>query len=211
MARRLILAALAVTMCAPMAGAKDFGRYGPLWEIGEPSILETIHARLGEMEQSGELSQMESDMKETTRAYVNRPRPVVGLLPVEEYRRFDVDLSIVLSRDLADHKGKVFAKKGTRINPLKYSVFNQRIVIIDGDDEDQVDFAVSLGNELDTILVLSNGAPLQLMRKHQRRFYFDQDAQLVRKFQIERVPSVISRGEESMIVEEIPMAEWNNG
>jgi conjugal transfer pilus assembly protein TraW len=191
--------------------AKDFGRYAPLWEIAEPSILETIYARLGDMEDSGELAEMQEDMQDTTRAYVNRPRPVIGLTNAKEYRQFNVDLSIVLSRSLQDHKGNVFAKKGTIINPLHYSRFNKRIIIFDGDNEEQVEFAISAGNELNILLVLTNGAPLELMRQHQRRFYFDQDAQMVKKFNIEKLPSVISRGDDVMIVEEIPMELSNEG
>jgi len=38
--------------------AVDFGSQGPLWEIIEPSILDTIKARFGEMEDSGELLEM---------------------------------------------------------------------------------------------------------------------------------------------------------
>ena len=200
-----------LTICALCAGvpaaALDFGTYGPVWDIKEPNLLETIQRRLGAMEGSGELAQMEREMQETTRSYVNRPRPVQGLLKAEVARQFEVDLSITVSRDLMDHQGRVFAAAGTVINPLHYSRFNQRIVLFDGDDPAQVAFALSEGNEVDTVLVLVNGAPLELMREHARRFYFDQDAQLVSKFQIERVPSVVTRGTDFMQVTEVPVGE----
>ena len=157
------------------------------------------------MDESGELEDMRDEMQETTRAYVNRPRPVLGLLPAEEARSFEVDLTITLERDLMDHRGQVFARAGTRINPLDYSHYNQRIVVFDGDDPDQVSFALSEGNELDTLLVLTNGAPLELMRAHGRRFYFDQDGQITSRFQVTRLPSVITRGNRVMVVEEVPV------
>ena len=96
---------------------------------------------------------------------------------------------------------------GTRINPLAYSRFNKRIVIFDGDDPAQVQFAVSEGTELDTLLVLTSGQPLDLMRRHGRRFYFDQNARLVGAFGIERLPSVVTRGIDVMRVEEIPVGD----
>ena len=138
---------------------------------------------------------------------MNRPRPVQGLLKADVARQFEVDLSITVSRDLMDHQGRVFAAAGTKLNPLHYSRFNQRIVLFDGDDPAQVAFALSEGNEVDTLLVLVNGAPLELMRAHARRFYFDQDAQLVTTFQIERVPSVVTRGADFMQVMEVPVSE----
>ena len=185
--------------------AKDFGTQGPVWEIAEPNLLEVIQTRLLAMEENGKLDAMREAMQETTRAYVNRPRPVLGLLPAEEARTYEVNLSITLERDLMDHRGQVFARAGTRINPLDYSHFNQRIVVFDGDDPDQVSFALSEGNELDTLLVLTNGAPLELMRAHGRRFYFDQDGQITSRFQVTRLPSVITRGNRVMVVEEVPV------
>lgn len=185
--------------------AKDFGTQGPVWEIAEPNLLDVIKTRLEAMDDSGELDEMRDEMQDTTRAYVNRPRPVLGLLPAEEDHTYEVDLSITLDRDLADHRGTVFARTGTRINPLDYSHFNQRIVVFDGDAPEQVAFALSEGNELDTLLVLTNGAPLELMRAHGRRFYFDQDGQITSRFQISRLPSVITRGEHTMIVQEVPV------
>lgn len=189
------------------AAAKDFGRHGPMWEIAEPSILETIKERLGVMEKNGEIEAMKDEMQAKTRAYVNRPRPVEGLSKAVEPRSFSIDLSIEVKRDLTDHKGRVFARAGTRINPLHYSIFNKRIVVFDGDDPAQVAFALSEGTELDTLLVLVNGAPLELMREHQRRFYFDQDAQITTRFELRYLPSVITRGDETMIVEEIVVGD----
>jgi len=144
-------------------------------------------------------------MQDTTRAYVNRPRPVLGLINAEVAHEFEVDMSVTLNQDLMDHQGRVFARAGTVINPLDYSHFNQRIVIFDGDNPDQVAFALSKGNEIDTLLVLVNGAPLELMREHGRRFYFDQDGQMVEKFQISRLPSEVFRGNRTMIVRETPV------
>jgi len=207
MVQRLALVTLLFLILTPSSYSKDFGRFGPVWEIAEPSILDMIKQRLGELESSGELESMKLEMQDKTRAYVARPRPVLGIREAKEQRQFWVDLTHELSRDLKDHQGRVFARAGTVINPLHYSHFNKRIVVIDGDRPAQVEFALAEGNELDTLLVLINGAPLELMRKHQRRFYFDQDAQIVKKFNIEFVPSVISRGDDAMLVTEIPMGE----
>ena len=129
MARWMILSALVLAVASP-ASAKDFGTMGPMFPIVEPSLLDSIHARLSDMEQSGDLETWRRQMETTTRDYVNRPRPVSGLAKATEYARFEIDLSITLERDLADHKGRVFARAGTRVNPLGYSRFNKRIVVL---------------------------------------------------------------------------------
>ncbi|WP_065331579.1 type-F conjugative transfer system protein TraW [Tritonibacter mobilis] len=200
-------AAFVVLASAGQGTAKDLGTHGPLFEVEEPSLLDTIKNRLTEMEAAGELDQMRQEMQDTTRAYVNRPRPVLGLGKAEEYSIWEVDLSITLTEDLVDHQGVVFARAGAVVNPMAYSRFNKRIVLIDGDDPDQVSFALSDGDELNTLLVLVNGDPLGLMREHGRRFYFDQDAVLVNRFGIQNVPAVVQRADPLMQVEEIALGK----
>lgn len=201
---RTALAVLAA--CASPAMAKDFGTQGPVWEIAEPSILDVIKARLQAMEASGELLAMKGEMQDKTKAYVARPRPVVGLHKAREERLREIDLSIRLTRDLTDHQGRVFVRAGSEFNPLDYSRFGKRIVVFDGDDPDQVAFALAQGNELDTLLVLTNGAPLELMREHGRRFWFDQDGVIAAKFQLQFLPSEITRGDGVMLVREVPVS-----
>lgn len=206
MDRRLTLFVF-LALLPSASGAKDFGTIGPVFPVAEPSLLETIQLRLRAMETSGELDDLREQMQSTTKSYVNRPRPVQGLSKATEYASFEIDLSITLERDLADHQGRIFARAGTRVNPLAYSRFNKRIIIFDGDDPAQVTFALSDGNELDTLLVLTKGAPLQLMKSHGRRFYFDQQGVITGRFQISRLPSVITRQDPMMLVEEIPLGE----
>jgi conjugal transfer pilus assembly protein TraW len=203
--------ALLLLLSAGAGMAKDLGTHGPLFEVTEPSILDTIRVRLSEMETNGEIAQMQRDMQDRTRAYVDRPRPVAGLARAEKTALWEVDLSITLTEDLADHQGQVFAGAGTVVNPLAYSRFDKRIVLFDGDDPDQVGFALETGGELDTLLVLVNGDPLGLMRAHGRRFYFDQDGVLVKRFGIRNVPAVVQRADPVMQVQEIALGKDGEG
>ncbi|MEJ8563432.1 type-F conjugative transfer system protein TraW [Yoonia sp. GPGPB17] len=187
------------------AHAVDYGVFGALFPVEEPSVLDTILGRLSEMESNGELAQMQEDMQEKARSRVNRPIPVAGMRPAEVYRSYNVDLSIILDRDLADHRGVVFARAGTRVNPLEHSRFNQRLVFIDGDDSDQVAFAVNLADQEPVKIILVNGAPLELTETHQKLFYFDQGGVISARFGLTVVPSVVSRADPLMMVEEIPV------
>ncbi|WP_158972261.1 type-F conjugative transfer system protein TraW [Chachezhania sediminis] len=190
-----------------LVSAKDLGTHGPLFEIAETSLLDAIQVRLAEKEAAGDVDELRDEMQRNARAYVDRPRPVAGLGRAVERQSWTVDLSITLETDLADHRGQVFARAGTRVNPLDHSRFRKRIVLFDGDDPAQVDFALREGNELDTLLVLVNGNPLELMRQEGRRFYFDQNAVLAERFGILNVPAVVTREDPVMRVEEVPVGE----
>lgn len=198
---------LALPLVTADLSAADLGTYGPLFDIEEPSLLDTIHARLSEMQANGELEQMKSEQQQRTKDYVRRPKPVSGLIRATQEVTWDVDLSITVKEDIADHRGVVFARAGTVVNPLAFSRFNKRIVLFDGDDQEQLDYALSQGDELDTLLVLVNGDPLSLMRQHGRRFYFDQQSVLTDRFGVRHVPAEITRGSHVMHVREIALGE----
>lgn len=205
--RALLSFAMSAAMSASPALADDFGYYGAVFPVIEPSLLDTIFARLGEMEANGDLAAMRDDMQQTTRDYINRPKPVAGLGAAQTYRQFEIDLSITVAQDIADHNGVVFARAGTRLNPLDHSRFNQRLVIIDGDDPEQVNFALGIASAEPTKIIIVNGEPLSLTAEHERRFWFDQGGVIVQKFQILNVPAVVTRGYPNMIVEEIPLTQ----
>ena len=192
-----------------MAGAAlqaaDLGQHGAVFEIREPDFLQTIYDRLAQKEARGEIEAFRRAQIEGAKTYVHRPTPAVQLTPAEEYLRYEVDLSMTVNRDLSDHRGVVFARAGTVINPLETSTFSRKIILFDGDRPEQVAFALAQGNELDVLLVLTSGAPLELMRAHGRRFYFDQDGVLSRKFAVQHLPARISRAGLLMQVEEIPL------
>lgn len=203
MARMTALLA-ALLLAASSLPAKDFGGVGQLYPIAEPDILETIRTGFIAMERDGRMERLRRLSVAQVKRTIERPRGA-SLPRATAARSFAVDLSITLERDLEDHQGRVFARAGTVINPLYYSKFDKRIVMIDGDDPAQVAFALEAGDEQDTLIVLARGAPLELMRAHGRRFWFDSDQQMLTKFNITALPSVVTRGAHSMRVSEVPV------
>ena len=201
------LTALALALPASAVSARNFGTYGQVFPVKEPDMLEEILKRFRAMEASGGLAQMEKDMQERTRGYVERPAIAAYLAPAERYRAYEFDPSIRVDRDIADQNGTVFARAGTVINPLDHSGFSKRIVIIDGDEPAQVAFALEKGDEMDTLIVIAKGAPLDLGRKHGRRFWFDQQGVIVKRFEVEKLPTVITRADPVLIIEEIPVRD----
>ena len=196
---------LICALAASSSGA-DLGVHGPLFEVIEQSPMEAIKSRFLAMEANGEMDALRQEQQDKTRAYATRPKPVEGILKAERDRSFTVDLSITLEKDLADHNGVVFAHAGTVVNPLGYSTFNRRIILIDGDDPEQIEFALETGNELDTLIVMIKGEPIRLSNKHGRRFWFDQNGVIASRFQVQFVPAVITRADPYMRVDEVALA-----
>src|SRR3546814_1758087 len=71
---------------------------------------------------------------------------------------------------------------GTLVNPLDSVPLRSDLLFFDGYDPYQLAWAlrVSPGAKL----ILTKGAPLELMKARQRRFYFDQDGKLIAHFGI---------------------------
>src|SRR3546814_21118869 len=61
------------------------------------------------------------------------------------------------------------------------------LLFLDGDDQDQLTWA--LKQDANAKLILVKGAPLELMTARQRRFYFDQGGKLTERFGIRSVPA----------------------
>jgi conjugal transfer pilus assembly protein TraW len=80
--------------------------------------------------------------------------------------------------------------------------FGVPLIFIDGDDESQVQWAISQTSKI----ILINGAPLELEKLHNQLFYFDQGAVLTSKFGIEEVPAKVSQQGKKLLVEIVPIS-----
>src|SRR3546814_2783426 len=106
-------------------------------------------------------------------ARVNRPEPFAGLVRASAARRWSFDPTITLETDIRGAKGELIHARGTRVNPLDSVPLRSDLLFFDGDDPDQLAWAlrVSPGAKL----IMTKGAPMELMKARQRRFYFDLD------------------------------------
>ena len=96
---------LAVMLCPTPALARDYGQRGTVFPVIERDLLEQIHSRLTQMEQSGETARLNNELKRRTIARVNRPDPVAGLVRASEARRWSFDPTITLAADIRGAKG----------------------------------------------------------------------------------------------------------
>ena len=189
--RRALLLAAAATLAATAAPAspRDFGVAGVLFPIVERDLLATIHARLTTLEQTGATQRLNAELQRRSVARVNRPKPVEGLTRAEASRSWLFDPTIELADEIADDKGRLIMARGTRVNPLDSVALRQALVFFNGDDPAQLAWALQRAvnkpaGERPAKLILVKGAPLELMRTRQTRFYFDQGGTLIRHFAI---------------------------
>ena len=186
--------------------ARDLGNFGEVFPIAEPDILALIKGKISAMIADGGMERLTTEMQDKARGYANRPKGQV-LPRATEDRSFTLDLSIRVEHALADQNGVVFAAAGTVVNPLAWSGFDKTILFIDGDDPDQLAWAVKQGDELDSLLVLTQGAPLDLGKTWGRRFWFDQSGILANRFQIARLPSRVTRADPVMRIDEVALPQ----
>lgn len=169
--------------------------------IVEETPLVVIEKKLKEAQQSGKLESLQEELVERVRHSVLNPPPVLEIGRAQQTRSWTYDPSFTVSKDLSDHKGNVFAKKGQRINPLETVPFGDPFIFIDGDDEDQVYWAISQPGDI----VLTKGSPTHLSQKYERPFFFDQGGSLTKKFSIKNVPAYVRQEKKVLVVEEVAL------
>ena len=200
-----LLAASALLASAAPACARDYGTAGALFPVVETNLLEVLRARLTHLEQTGETARLNQELKRRTVAKVNRPTPVAALTRAETSRNWLFDPAITLSEDITDDKGRLIMAGGTRVNPLDSVPLRQPLIFLDGDDPAQLDWAMNQVRRKPAKLILAKGAPLELMRAKQTRFYFDQGGTLIRHFAIQALPALVEQQGRALKVSEIAL------
>lgn len=180
-----------ILMLNPSSYAKQLGQLGDVWGIQEQNLLTLIENRLHERLDGKSEQEMQAEiMKQVTESAL-RPQGV-QLPRALENRVRSFDPSYTVTQDLADHKGLVFAKKGKVVNPFSLYRFSQTLIFIDGDDAEQVKWAKQFKAETeDRKLILVNGNVKEAGELLDEQIYFDQQAALIQRFGIEKLPTVI--------------------
>lgn len=201
----LLIACTALALGAAPAIARDYGRLGTTWAIAEPDILAVIHARLHALEKSGELAALNQRFVTAARATIEHPHPVTGLSPATIDRQWLFDPTVTLADDLRDAHGNLLAARGQRFNPLDAVPMARAFAFIDGDDPDEVAWALSQGGPDAVWIVLVKGSPTERMRALKRRFWFDQDGAITRRFGITHTPALIRQQGNRIAVHEVAL------
>lgn len=189
------------------AHAKDFGVHGHAFEVTEPDLLKQISQKLKVLEEDGTLAEHKDKLIEKAKKSVSRPQRVSGITKATETRTFTYDPSLTVPYDLKDHKGRVFHKAGTRVNPLQYKSLHSALIFIDGDNQSQVSWAERIQAKQATKVILTSGSPFQLMELWKTPIYFDQGGAITKKLGIRFVPAIVVQDGLKLKISEIALKE----
>ncbi len=178
--------------------AKDLGVQGTTFPIAERNLMDVIDERLA----SADFQAKQQQVEDYFLASAQNPRPVLRLSAAQEYHSFTWDPTVVLKEDLVDHQDNILFAAGTTINPLDYVAFAPDLLIFDGDDPDQIEWARQQTEEVTWLLIA--GSPMDLKQQEGREVYFDQGGELCQKLGIAAVPCRVSQQDELLFIEEFP-------
>lgn len=194
-----------IIYCSALS-AKDLGTFGQTFPILEENLLSFIQAKIYALKENGELAQHQKIISEKVVKVIERPVPVEGLIRTLESRRFYYDPSITVPYDLKDHKGVIFHRAGTTVNPLETHHLKQSLLFIDGDDLEQVNWLKNIKN-LSSKIILVKGAPFDLMKGLEVPVYFDQGGTIVKKLGIKQVPARVEQEDKKLLITEVLLGE----
>ena len=172
--------------------SRDMGVYGEVFEIAENNLVEEIRSKLQALEKSGKLLQSQQVIQKRIIENAKKPQAVSGIIHTKTERTFEFDPTIELTVDLKDHKGRVFAKKGTKYNPCDYATFSKTLLFIDGGCRGHIAWLKRKFQSFKNIqVILVAGLPIQLSEELDMSVYFDQYGTITRKLGIKQVPALV--------------------
>jgi conjugal transfer pilus assembly protein TraW len=182
----LLIALLTALPCS----ARDLGTHGRVYPLVEEDLVKVMMARAQAEVDSGQWARQIDKWRDQARERAARPKGIV-LPRAEQDRSFYYDPSIIVSHDIRDASGVLIYPKGTQVNPLDFVSMTQGLILIDGDDPEQIDWMLGLKDLAAFKAVLTNGPILDLMQRLNHRLYFDQHQRLVNKFGVKALPARI--------------------
>jgi len=179
--------------------AKDFGVRGHLFAIEEVNLLEQIQTQLSGMDDSGELAIHQGNVQPKIGKQALNPPPLAHITDAVKSEVFYFDPSITVPFDMKDHQGTIFARKGSRINPLDQISLSETLYFINGENEDQIKWLRPQLNA-SSVVILTRGKPTELFKSLGIRVYFDQKGAMSKRLKIKSVPTkVIQEGKKLRI------------
>jgi conjugal transfer pilus assembly protein TraW len=189
--------ALLFILSAVSAHAKELGSVGTTYGIAEKDALAEIEERAKGIDWGKVLQRKPIEEYDGPEDRVLLPRAVRD-------RSFAVDLTYTLQMDIPDGKGGILYPRGYTFNPLEYVAFTKTLVVINGNDPEQVKwFAASeFRSRVDVTLLLTEGNYGRLGKKLNVPLFYA-DSRIVERLQLSAVPTVVKQEGMEMVVREI--------
>lgn len=194
--------------------AEDLGVKNKTYAPGRDA-REQLKDQIRAKQKSGQLDQFWNDYRSKTIDAIKNPAPL-GLPTRFEFSSQLRDLKFALPQDYRDDKGRIVARKGQIIEPLKIQPLIYGLIFIDGRDQNQVEYAIAAGRKERLKIVLTAGSPYALRVKYKDAewngtktipFYFDQRKMIINQLHslyqvdINTVPVKLTQSGSQLLVE----------
>ena len=117
---------------------------------------------------------------------------VINLPQAKKDDVWRIDTSVILQYDIPDGKGGVLYKKGYKYDPKDYLRFSRNIVVLNGNNKDEIKWAKEKGlfkNRHFKILI-TGGKIVPLMRTLHSKLYF-YTKEIHTRFKLKHTPTII--------------------
>ena len=195
--------ALVFLFASPVAWAqssgKDLGIHGKLYEIKEEDMLSYVRRKAGAIDMQALRESMEKKFEES---YAEHSLVSLDVPSATEERVRYIDPSVVVRNPLYDHTGKMISPAGI-VNPLDHISLSKSIILL---REDQLKRALKKinGNGEKPILILTDG-DIQRASSLAGQIVYKASPFMLRKFQVEKVPSLVTQDGRKLRVEELTL------
>jgi len=177
---------------------------GETWEFVEKNMLEEIQEYIKTNESAilAKLESFRSGLKDRVSSF--KPEGVKNLPRAKEPRIFYPDMTYINPQDIVDHRGVTLYPKGYKFNPLKYITYPLTIVVIDGSDREQIEWARdnNFTDNLKYKILITDGKFGEISKELGQAVFFALK-EVQERFQLEFTPSIIKQKGESIEVQEI--------
>lgn len=181
-----------VASSAQATFTKDLGVVGKTYPIVEPDIILEMKQKMANQERLNSAM-----LRNKLRDY--KPADLHELPKATKDNQKIVDMTYTLPADLLDADGKIIYPKGFTFNPLDYVTFRRGLVILNGNDSEQLRwFEKSPYYEShQAMLLITDGSAYDLISKLQRPvFYLTKD--IATRLRLVAVPSVVIQEQDKM-------------
>ena len=196
------------------SGARgDFGVKGDVKEILERDLIEVMQDKVAKIDWAQK--KRESIERFWTKQYfIDLPFSTAN-------RTRHIDPTVLITSDIKDAEGKTVVPAGQKINPLDQVPFTQAVIVFDATSKKQITIVENklqqLTSKYSKITLIStrfeNDKGWEFYKSVTDQFskpVYKLTPEIVDRFRLERVPSVITSTGKVFVVEEITSPEENN-
>lgn len=200
-------AAACLLLCAcALAAAEDLGNKAPVFSVDQDG-RDQLKALAKQKVDQGAFEAYKNEYIKRNVEAIKHPAPL-GIKTSYGHRVELKEARYVMPSDVKDQEGRIVARRGTVIEPLKINPLQSGMIFIDGRDEAQVQYALRALRAMPLKIVLVAGSAFDLRVRFKDLvvngsrtvpFYFDQRAMIIGqlnslyRIDISSVPALVTQ------------------